>query len=235
MEEIASQGYVVVSPRHDTQDIEYAKIQSLIPSSESITDKKLIATLASSDIDRATRNKLTLEQIQNSTGMPKIVARRAADSQFILIQLPQIMSENLNCAQDCIQLDKFAAIGLSTGGAVATEFCKLEEKCGAVVNLDGGLFMKKPLEEINIPYLMMYSEFNNGSNDFFKPLANGSFEDQMIVNSKHMNFHDIGYVIPLARYVGLIGKISETDMRRQTHSKIVTFFNKHLKKYKPLN
>src|SRR5690606_28113085 len=64
-----------------------------------------------------------------------------------------------------------AVVGFSLGGAVATEWCRTDPRCGAAVNMDGGLFGSRPLDAVEVPYLMLYSETSEGGNDSLKAVS----------------------------------------------------------------
>lgn len=233
METLASNGYLVISVRHNTQDTEYATIQKNLPIAEKTTDKRLMDILSTNEIDRKTRASLSLEYFQNSTGMATIVKRRTQDSSFALDNLDTLVAKIPGCEHaDCVDRSKIGAIGLSTGGAIATELCKTDARCIATINLDGGIFADDPLAPITKPYLMLYSAFNNGSNDFLKAITTSHFEEHVIPGAKHMNFHDAGTILPILKWFGILGPVPGSEINRQKDLYVQTFFDEILKSKK---
>ncbi|MBL1419654.1 MAG: hypothetical protein COC24_004010 [Alphaproteobacteria bacterium] len=228
LEGLASRGYVVLSVRHEEQDVEYKRIQAGLSDAEKAMDKQLLSILAKDEISQEKRAELTLQQIQNSSGMAGIVMRRAADSQFMLDKLGELLGRVGAVDENVIDLQNVGAIGLSVGGGVATELGRTDNRIKAVVNLDGGVFSATPLALINVPYLMMYSEFNNGSMDFLEPVTHAGFETHMIAGAQHLNYHDVGSLLPIMKFMGAVGKISGEEVFTQSTQIVVEFFAKYM-------
>lgn len=228
LEELASHGYIVLSVRHEEQDVEYKRVQAGLSDAEKAKDKQLLAILVKDEISQAKRAELTLQQIENSSGMAGIVARRAVDSQFILEKLEQMLAKVGGVGMNAIQLQTIGAIGLSVGGGVATELSRIDSRVKTVVNLDGGVFSTAPLAPINAAYLMIYSEFNQGSMDFLKPVARAGYETHMIEGAQHLNYHDAGTLLPITKFIGAVGKVDGELVFNRSTQLVVEFFAKYM-------
>lgn len=116
-------------------------------------------------------------------------------------------------------------IGLSVGGAVATEFSKIpgnEVRC--VVNLDGGNYGERQDEPVGVPYLMLYSEANNRTNDVALSATRGvEVSTQFLPDTKHLNFHDIAAIYPVLKWIGAIGSADPVDTVRRRNDMVYNF------------
>jgi hypothetical protein len=56
----------------------------------------------------------------------------------------------------------FGVFGMSFGGAAAGEFCKVDDRCKARVNLDGTQFGRHWTQPVAAPFLMLYHEEHQG-------------------------------------------------------------------------
>eukprot|EP00903_Cladosiphon_okamuranus_P001600 g1598.t1 len=215
MEALASHGYIVISVQHEDQRSEYAVLQKNTAPEELIKEAASLKKLGTAThLSRAERSALALQVYTANITLTEIVKHRAADSKHVLDHLVQILAA-IPRETKAISFDqnKVAFVGLSLGGAVATELCKMDQRCSAVVNLDGGIFGTNIHVPTGRPYLMLYSERNNGGNDFLKNASGNTFEDHMIVGADHMNFHDASFVLPGLKWIGLLGNIEGAKIK----------------------
>jgi hypothetical protein len=229
MEALASHGYVIISVRHEDQRAEYAALQNALPDAERAREAETFKKLGDKEMTRSERAALSLQVYRNSLTLPSIVARRAADTGYVLDNLPSILGgipgcEDVNCAVG----RQAGLVGLSLGGAVATEFCKSDRRCAAVVNLDGGIFGTDIDAPVKAPYLMLYSERNEGGNDFLKKASGVTFEEHTFQGADHLNFHDASVALPGLKWIGLLGPIDGKRMTREQNRRIREFMDKVL-------
>lgn len=228
MEFLASHGYVIVSIRHEDQRNEYALLQENLSDEEKAKDLENFKKLGA-DIDRKTRATLSLQVYQASTTLPVIVRRRALDTQYVLDNLVSILNAIPGCAgRTCVNEDRVGLVGLSLGGAVATELCKRDQRCRAAVNLDGGIFGTNIQASVTIPYLMLYSELNEGGNDFLKEASGQTYEEHTIEGAMHLDFHDATFVLPALRWFKLLGHVGGEEMTRRKNELVLEFVNNNL-------
>lgn len=227
MEALASRGYIVVSVRHQDQDTEFASLNQGASAQAKARDQEVSKRL-SQTIDRSERAALSLKLFENSPVTTTVVRRRTADSAYVLDNLSRILASIPGCPDGgCADGQKVGALGFSLGGAVATELCKIDSRCQAVANLDGGLYGDRFRERIPVPYLMVYSEMNAGGNDFAKATAGAAFEEEVIAGATHLNFHDATLVLPAMRWLGALGAIDGTEMVKRKNQRVGDFFDRH--------
>lgn len=228
MEALASHGYIVISVQHGEQRKEYASIQkNLSPDELEKATENLKRLGTANELSRAERSALSLQVFRENTALSEIVRRRAADSKFVLDHLDQILSSVPNGNERTRSEQSQAAfIGLSLGGAVGTELCKTDKRCVAVVNLDGGLFGTDIEAPVKVPYLMLYSERNEGGNDFLRNVSSSNFEDHSIEGADHLNFHDATFLLPGLKWLGLLGKIDGSEMIDERNRRVLDFLSR---------
>lgn len=228
MEFLASHGYVVIGIRHPDQRNEYAFLQENLSEEEKIRDQKNFKKLGE-DIDRKTRAELALQVYRASTTLPVIVKRRALDTKYVLDNLASVLRSIPGCSdRPCFNKEKIGLVGLSLGGAVATEVCKSDHRCRVAVNLDGGIVGTNIQASVTVPYLMLYSERNEGGNDFLKEVSGETYEEHTIEGALHLDFHDATFVLPALRWFGLLGKIGGVEMTHQKNNTVLKFVNENL-------
>lgn len=228
MEALASHGYMVISIQHADQRNEYAMLQkSMTPEAMHEEAKNLKDLGTATHLSRADRSALALRVYSANTMLPEIVKRRAADSAYVLDHLDDILAAVPGDIKTIdIEQNRAAFVGLSLGGAVATEICKTDRRCSAVVNLDGGIFGSNIDAPAGKPYLMLYSERNEGGNDFLKNASDSSFEDHTISGADHFNFHDATIMLPGLKWIGLLGKIDGDKMIAERNRLVRDYLDK---------
>ncbi|HEX5047500.1 MAG TPA: hypothetical protein VFX89_10295 [Gammaproteobacteria bacterium] len=123
----------------------------------------------------------------------------------------------------------FGVLGMSYGGAAAGEFCKVDSRCKAGVNLDGTQFGRRWNQPVAAPFLMLYHEEHQGGNDFaYLPPAH-DFWDYGVRGSTHFDFTDFTYVWPLFRTLGLTGPIDGMRMIDILDIVVLEFLDHNLK------
>jgi len=231
MESLASHGYVVISIRHKDQRAEYQALQDSLSAEERLKETENFRTLAGlGDLDRSERAKLTLQIYRENKTLSEIVRARARDSQDVIDNLSSILGVIPGYQSNMYtNSNKVGLAGLSLGGAVATELCKYDRRCGAVINMDGGIFGTNINAPVPVPYLMLYSERHLGGNDFLKQASGENYDERMITGAEHLDFHDASYVLPGLRFTGLLGPIGGSEMIQQKNILVREFLDQNLK------
>ncbi|MCG8427314.1 MAG: hypothetical protein MI754_08170, partial [Chromatiales bacterium] len=229
MEYLASHGYVVISIRHKDQRAEYHALQNSLSEDERLKEVENYGKLAG-DLNRSERAKISLEIYRESKTLAEIVRARARDSQYVIDNISSIMDAVPGCQENiCTNGNKIGLLGLSLGGAVATELCKSDKRCGVVINMDGGIIGTNIDAAVPAPYLMLYSKRHLGGNDFLKQATGENYEERVITGADHLDFHDASFVLPGLRFIGLLGSIGGDEMIRQKNILIREFLDQKLK------
>ncbi|MEO1147752.1 MAG: hypothetical protein AAFY26_19390 [Cyanobacteria bacterium J06638_22] len=199
-EELASQGYVVVSINHS-----YDSAVNILPDGRTLFHSGLSSETVSED--------------EFFAQVAAIVDTRAADIQFVLGEL-----ETFNTGDDPtglfegkLDLDRVGVLGASTGGATAAELLTIDPRFDAGINLDGTLRGETPEASVSQPYL----QFNNvafgteissdslsrrldGQDEtFFNNLQNEGYE-VTIAGTTHLHYtSDVPFLLPLMQEAGI--------------------------------
>lgn len=204
MEHLASYGYTVVSLQHREQLAELRALQGAQSKSEKEEQKKLGRSIKTSDT--AQRPALWNQYYRLASNTNRIVSARAADIEFVLANIGSLLSA-VPRLEGSEPEEVIGMLGLSLGGAVATEYSKrggVGAEC--VVNVDGGLYGMTLDEPIRGRYLMLYSEPNAGINEASVSSSDaGDVQTEVVPGTKHLNFHDIAMIYPLLKWIGITG------------------------------
>jgi predicted dienelactone hydrolase len=123
----------------------------------------------------------------------------------------------------------FGVFGMSYGGAVAGEFCKIDNRCKAGVNLDGTQFGRHWNRAVSAPFLMLYNEEHQGGNDFAYLPPTHDFWDYGVKGSTHFDFTDFTYVWPLFRTLDYTGPIDGMRVMEIVNTVVLSFFDHSLR------
>ena len=213
MEHLASHGFVVVSIQHLHQLTELRALQASQSKAMKAEQSRIERKIKSSLRDR--RAELSREYFRIASNTNRIVAARSADIGFVVSEMQAAMKK-IPEVDHAAETRVVGAIGLSLGGAVVTEFSKRNwNQVRCVVNLDGGHYGELQEEPVRIPYLMLYSEENEGINDSALNAVSGiDLARNTIPGTRHLNFHDISVIYPVMKWIRAIGPADPRDAVR---------------------
>ena len=150
------------------------------------------------------------------------------DIQFIADTLRDLQAPVARFSES-IDTGGLGVFGMSYGGAAAGEFCKIDNRCKAGVNLDGTQFGRRWNQAVSAPFLMLYHEGHQGGNDFAYLPPTHNFWDYGVKGSTHFDFTDFNYVWPLFRTLGYTGPIDAKRMVDIMNIVVLNFFDHSLK------
>jgi len=222
MEHLASRGYVVIALQHVEQLAEFRELQKTQRQDEKQEQASLQRKIKAASVSE--RPELSNEYFRIATNTNRIVAGRCADVEYAVSELERI-AQSIPGIDDISAASPVGAIGLSLGGAVATEYAKrARRKPSCVVNMDGGIYGAEREEPIATRYLMLYSQENDGSNDASLVASSGAeITRRTIAGTKHLNFHDIAAVYPALKWLGVIGSASPMAVINERNRSISDF------------
>lgn len=154
------------------------------------------------------------------------------DIQFIATTLDDLQAPVAGFSES-IDTSRLGVFGMSYGGGAAGEFCKIDSRCKAGVNLDGTQFGRHWNQPVSAPFLMLYNEEHQGGNDFAYLPPTHEFWDYGIKGATHFDFTDFSYVWPLFKTLGYTGPIDGLRMVDIVNIVVLNFFD-HSLKGKPL-
>ncbi|MEM7712965.1 MAG: serine hydrolase [Cyanobacteria bacterium P01_A01_bin.68] len=227
-EELASQGYVVVSMNHT-----YDSPLTVFP------DGRIVGQSPVFNVQNETE---FLEVARESVGV------RAKDAQFVLDELEEINS-GAGLLSGKLDLDNIGFLGYSLGGATAAETLLQDDRFKAGINLDGSLLINRVDSSFHQPFMFMNSDvFGVGtpSDPLSKELQEirESFVENMqndgyqltIDDTNHQSFSDIPIFLNQLKDAGfdlgdLENFIAPIEPERATtiiNDYTVAFFDKYL-------
>ncbi|PCJ22619.1 MAG: hypothetical protein COA96_13840 [SAR86 cluster bacterium] len=128
-----------------------------------------------------------------------------------------------------VDLKSIGVMGHSYGGSAAGEFCKIDIRCGAGINLDGTQFGYNWSKPVIAPFLLVNSDTNLGGNDYAYYPPNDNFFDVHIPDSEHPDYIDALTVLPVLRMMGLSGEMPYQELATVVNELSLSFFNQYLK------
>ena len=150
------------------------------------------------------------------------------DNQFLVASLPDLQTPVPGFVES-LDPTRLGVIGMSFGGAAAGEFCKIDRRCTAGVNLDGTQFGRHWNRKLPVPFLMLYHDGHQGGNDHAYLPAAAEFWDYRIKGSRHTDFTDFVYLWPLLKLNGFSGGIDGWKMMTLLNTVQLDFLDHTLK------
>ncbi len=150
------------------------------------------------------------------------------DNQFVVDTLGELQAPVAGFT-GILDIGRIGVIGMSYGGAAAGEFCKIDSRCGAGVNLDGTQFGRHWNQPVAAPFLMFYHQGHQGGNDYAYLPPTHDFWDYAIKGSMHTDFTDFTYAWPFLKTIGFSGSIDGSRMIEITNTVQLNFFDHYLK------
>jgi hypothetical protein len=245
-EELASQGYVVVSISHPHwTNVIFDDQGKVIPLGG--VGERYRAWFQEADIPavRSAQGQINsednlqiLEQAQNSLNIARPIAiaelrQWAEDQSFVLDQL-SAMNQSGSFFDGQIDLSRTGVMGFSLGGATAGQFCVTDARCQAGINVDGFMFGDILDNNLDVPFMFFHSSFPGvvPVGALFYEWAENSACLLQIAGSNH---HDLGAPAPSGRTILIPmelngGQFPDGDyLARIMNDYISAFFDKHLK------
>jgi len=150
------------------------------------------------------------------------------DEQFVVDTLGDVQAPVAGFT-DMLDTARLGVIGMSYGGGAAGEFCKVDSRCDAGVNLDGTQFGRHWDQPVDAPFLMFYHEEHQGGNDYAYLPPSHDFWDYGVQGSLHTDFTDFVYVWPMLKTIGFSGSIDGARMIEIMNTVQLNFFDHYLK------
>jgi dienelactone hydrolase len=218
MEDLASHGYTVVAIEHRDQLAEFRGLAQ----NQSAAQRRTAAVLAKQIIrtDPAARAALAHDYYTASPNTNRIVRERAADTRLVLDRMESILDAIPGRHGNATSRPSVHLAGFSLGGAVATEVALHDARVASVVNLDGGTQGSIDAAALQVPYLMLYSQQNEGINDALLPTH---AQRMAPAGTRHLNYHDIAGLVPLLRITPALGGIHPGKFLRHRNEMVRRF------------
>lgn len=150
------------------------------------------------------------------------------DNQFILDSLANLPAPVAGFPK-MLDLERLGVFGVSYGGAVAGEFCKIDRRCKAGINSDGTQLGRHWDTRLPVPFLMLYHDGHQGGNDYALVPPMAEYREYRIRGAAHTDFTDFAYLWPILKPIGFSGSIDGWRMMEILNQVHLDFFDQHLK------
>jgi predicted dienelactone hydrolase len=152
----------------------------------------------------------------------------AADVRFLIDQIERLNARG--AWKDKLDTDRIGVIGMSFGGGAVSQAALTDGRIKAVVDLDGAHLGDALLGQgVPVPYLVMYSQPNEGLYDVVFNGARQAAYRVTVAATRHYNYSDFGLFSPLFKYVGFVGDVEAGRGLRITNDCVLLFLDKYLK------
>ena len=261
MEELASHGYLVISIDHSYHaswvqfpDGDVAQYKSGMPMDFSEEDLAKFRKKAENDARALLHGPYEdyyngmKEGIEGSTDMNDRVEVWIKDIAFVLNEL-EANHEKMTALSGAYDADRIGVFGMSLGGAAAGKFCLEDDRCKAILNLDGTQFGHGAMKyEFEKPFLMMNSDVRHQNagmigevlepntlqtyemNDFLLHQSKSIGYNIVVDKTTHGSYSDFLIMTAnLGSWTGLLGTIDPWTMKDVMNEYTLAFFNQHIK------
>ncbi|MGH9943386.1 MAG: alpha/beta hydrolase family protein [Pyrinomonadaceae bacterium] len=239
MEELASHGYVVFSIGHtyetlvnifpDGRVVPYSKTQ-LAAIRQSLGQTGHLYPKVAAATDAKEKEALLRQLINGSPLLSESLRVWTTDTGFVLDEVEKMNTgRRQSVFKGKLDLKRVGVFGMSFGGTTAGQFCAVDKRCKAGINLDGlqyGDLLDHPLER---PFMYMNSEDAGTLNSLFFEQAKNAAYFVSVKGSKHFNYSDFSLFSPDFKKAGLLGPIDGARMERIMNDYVLAFFDKYLK------
>jgi len=245
-EELASQGYVVVSISHPHWSNVLFDDQGHVIPQGGVGERyqawfreadKLTVRSAQGQIN-SVDDISVVEQAQKNLNRARPLAiaelrQWAEDQGFVIDQLSEMnQPEGFFAGQ--IDLSRIGIMGFSLGGATAGQFCVTDSRCQAGINVDGFMFGDILDNNLQVPFMFFHSS-NPGVQPVGALFYDWAESDAYMLQIADASHHDLGAPAPNGQPIILqlefgFGQFPDGAYLAQIMNDYITaFFDKHLK------
>jgi len=241
MEHLASHGYVVIGISHTHMALRVisSKGQAIYANPDKLN--KAFAEGAAFDkqeyddrainTSAAERSDILFEMGERATSMNEQVAIRVADLQFVMdvISDPTNAPPELAILLEQTNSNRIGLVGMSVGGAAVIDVCKIDTRCQAGVNLDGGLYGQHLRESLQTPFLSMVSASNQRFGENLLVNSTSDYYEILVEGAKHGDFCDMTFLMPFMKWLDANGSIDPMRAVGVVNAVVLQFFDAYLK------
>ncbi|MCB0725569.1 MAG: hypothetical protein KDC73_12805 [Ignavibacteriae bacterium] len=232
-EELASNGFIVLSLTHPYESVEIETGGKSIYLSEERANQMLQENLmeyavmknASTDEERIEATKSVLE---NSPIAQESLKEWVKDAEFLLNQLDSPSGMIPLFLLDKMDKQNIGALGHSFGGAMSGQLALYDSRIKAVMNMDGFQYGDLLGKDLNFSYAMIYSDANKLMNDAILKSGSGDLYTIIIPKTYHFAFTDMIAYPPVFDKGSFTGDVNQITFIPLMDELMVNYFNKYL-------
>jgi predicted dienelactone hydrolase len=242
MEHLASHGYVVMGVGHTRLSLRVIssqghaipvhpdRLRDAFTEGASLDDEALDVRMerAKTAEERAT---IMFELGERATKMNEQVAIRVADLRFVLdaIAAPPKGNPELAKLLEQVDVNRIGLLGMSVGGATVMEVCRIDTRCRAGLNLDGGLFGEHQRQPLQIPFLTVVSAGNQKYHEYTLLNSESDYYEVLVEGAGHGDFLDMTFLMPFMKWLGANGPIAPGRAVEILNAVSLRFFDAYLR------
>lgn len=240
MEHLASHGYVVIGVDHTRMSLRVvSSLGEVIPMAPKVGEAFFEgAALDSEEFDVLAASATTAEEQaevvfawgERTPVMNEQVAIRVADLQFVMdvISDPSEAPPELATLLEQTDANRIGLLGMSVGGATVIDVCKIDLRCQAGVNLDGGIFGEYQRQPLQTPFLSMVSASNQKYGEHLLLNSASDYYQVLIEGANHGDFCDMTFLMPFMKWLGANGPIAPMRVVEVVNTVALEFFDSYL-------
>lgn len=152
------------------------------------------------------------------------------DNQFVLRELENVEFPIEGFVEQ-IDFAEVGLIGFSYGGSAVGEFCKIDYRCKAGINIDGTQFGSSWNQPTIAPFLLINSDTNPGGNSYAYYPAPNDFYEIHIPGTEHPDFIDSLTHFTSLRELDLAGEKTYQEVSDLTKRVSLAFFDEFLRSH----
>ena len=242
MEHLASHGYVVIGISHTRMTLRVISSdgKAIYPNGDRLgeaftegaaLDPEEFDVRAARTDSAEERAAIVFELGERATKMNEQVAIRVADVRFVMdvIAAPTQGPSELATLLGRVDANRIGLLGMSVGGATVTDVCKIDTRCRAGVNLDGGLFGQYQRQPLPTPFLSMVSAGNKKYGEHLLVNSTSDYYEVLVEGAGHGDFCDMTFVMPFMKWLGANGPIDAMRAVELVNAVSLQFFDAYLR------
>lgn len=249
MEELASHGFVVASIDHPYEaggvivppDSKLLESNPPVPTADSAQARQSTALFDRLRVARDTTEILAplRELLTMGAALDTAADRWLVDTRFVLDQITRMSAAhegNDTLFVGRLVTDSIGIFGMSFGGATAANFCTVDPRCVAGMNLDGLHYGVASRQSLPRPFFIASSQGNPNVHRLFYERAKAPAWLMVTKGAEHMDFTDLGWFAPtLGTKAKMLGGIPASRMHALMNAIVLQWFDAALRGGAPID